>query len=607
MGVFGSWLLAVLLCACDHFQVQGQGQVRAREAENRRWGARDVMEVVAMQTELYEEGRRYLDEEGEGEGEGEEEEFATNLPVARRALGGGQQASPAALASAVVHQGSWHMDTLIEEQPEYLVITFSTPNYMVSARSWYNQLVERGVTNHWVVVYKDYVLDEELDVDLKGQKMRLLKSTHVATSAFKSIMSWRVHAITHLLKHNVSVLAADTDTIWLKNPLTALFPAEDRHKYDMIVSYGSTFPGHVHLHWGHVICMGMVYIRAGKAGIHALKRLNVECDTKCDDQQIMNHYLALHSNVTWANDTEITHMPIKGGITGKGFMPTEMPKFDKKGKEVKREVPWKFYDGPRIEINVKMIPEVNVQRRYVKELDYKNAYVLHPILPKVGTVKISAITDVIKMYDFQKGHSWTGNPADVSLAKKEYNRPLKKAAKAKAKPKVPPLANLNADVQAKGKAKPKPKGPANKPKAKAKAKPKDKAQAVASKQSSVIEMKMTSATTETPATGNNNNNNKKKRRGDGVVITDDMKSSDGHLVVPKSSEEAAALHNAIDFKKAQKKEKSARADASTILSILGDYGKDIVDNAVDMSVPHAHHVDRVSEESRESSRSSTEE
>jgi hypothetical protein len=506
------------------------------------------MEVVAMQTELYEEGRRYLDEEGE------EEKLATDLSVAQRALRGGQHASPAASASAVVHQGSWHMDTLIEEQPEYLVITFSTPNYMVSARSWYNQLVERGVTNHWVIVFKDYVFDENLDVDLKGQKMRLLKSTHVGTNAFNFIMSWRVHAITHLLKHNVSVLAADTDTIWLKNPLTDLFPAEDRHKYDMIVSYGSTFPGYVHAFWGHVICMGMVYIRAGAAGIHALKRLNVECETKCDDQQIMNHYLALHSNVTWANNTESTHMPIMGGITGKGFMPTEMPKFDKKGKEAPREVPWKFYDGPRIEINIKMIPEVNVQRRYVKELDYKNAYVLHPILPKVGTIKTTAITDVMKIYDFQKDHSWAGSPAGVSLTKKEYSKPPKKAfkakAKAKAKPKpkpkpthtVPPLPNMNTGVQAKG----------------------------------------------LPA------DRKNKKRGESIVITDDMKSSDGHLVIPKSTDEAVALRNAIDFRKAQKKEVSARADASTILNLLGDYGKDVIDNAVDMSVPHAHHVDHVS-------------
>ena len=525
-----------------------------------------VDNMVRMQRMLYRRGRRLI-EEAENGGDGLEDEVRGEGAeygddgLEDKVLGAKLTLTPSSSkiqsGEAVLH-GPWHMKDLIHTKPEYIVMTFSTLDYMPASREWYNQLVERGVTNHWIIVYRDHVVDNVRDVDCAGNPMRLLISEHHADKSFKSVMAWRVHAMQHLLKHNVSILAADTDTIWLKNPLNTFFSRADRNAYDLIISYGTTFPDVVYKAWGHVMCMGMVYIRAGNPGLHALKRLDVECSDKCDDQRIINQYLAFHSNVSWSNSS--TQGP-KGALTGRGLMPEKLPSF-KLVKGVAKEVPppkipWKFYDGPRIEINVKMIPEVAVQRRYVAQLDYKSAYVLHPVLPKSGGGKTSGMHDVMKIFDFQRDHSWHGT-GGVNTNKAIYNPPPKRTPKKVQNPPKPKpavnakAAKTTADLEEEKMAS----KTTAKPKAKAKAKPKAKAKAKPNAKSS--------KKTSTPTAKTNSR--------DAPRAGDDSSA----VVTVRNTEEAMAFRNSVDFKKAQMSEAKARADGDTMKSILGAYGVDTV-------------------------------
>jgi hypothetical protein len=139
------------------------------------------------------------------------------------------------------HDGIYNINQIIVSQPEFIVITFSTSDYMASALTWYDQLLSCGVDNHYIVVYSDYKLKNLMGViGRDGNPARIIRSAQKTPFHFQSVMGWRVRTISHFLHHNISILAADTDSIWVKNPLPEYFSVEDRRHYDLISSFGST-------------------------------------------------------------------------------------------------------------------------------------------------------------------------------------------------------------------------------------------------------------------------------------------------------------------------------------------------------------------------------
>ena len=45
-----------------------------------------------------------------------------------------------------------NIDDLIKTKPEFIIVTFSTKEYLTSAISWYNSLTNININNHYIIV-----------------------------------------------------------------------------------------------------------------------------------------------------------------------------------------------------------------------------------------------------------------------------------------------------------------------------------------------------------------------------------------------------------------------------------------------------------------------
>jgi hypothetical protein len=174
--------------------------------------------------------------------------------------------------------------------------------------------------------------------------------------------------------------------------------------------------------------MGLVYIRASQGGLNVVKHLLKECKDRCDDQRITNIYLYKHLNVTWynlANGYPLSKKHEKIAIEGIGFLntrnhSTQLSTLHDTNRNQSAGI---LFDNKNKQIRIKMVPEKIIQRRYVTKVNFKEGYVFHPILPKIGDHKNTAIADVMKIWMYQRNHSWLGTPPGVNMKKQEYLGP----------------------------------------------------------------------------------------------------------------------------------------------------------------------------------------
>ena len=182
----------------------------------------------------------------------------------------------------------------------WLIIAFTTTNYLPAAKIWYNQLTKLGYTSHQLVA-----LDTESLKILKNENFRSFPAKNfVKISKYwdqrkkdlKNLFKIRLETINDLIVgDNLNVLVSDVDSIWLKyvdlekemsNAKNSI--NSNQKNIDIYHSYGTVFPKFFHRTYGFVLCGCVTAYKSTKYTKKLFSILMKICEYGCDDQRTIN-------------------------------------------------------------------------------------------------------------------------------------------------------------------------------------------------------------------------------------------------------------------------------------------------------------------------------
>ena len=174
-------------------------------------------------------------------------------------------------------------------------------------------------------------------------------------------LRFRMNKVKCILESGYNCIHTDIDAFWLKNPLdfTMNLPA------DMVFSPGSVWPPRALSSWGNVCCGGYFMLRSNENVIDFLESVDKRM-TYEGDQPALNHEL-LDRGLSFNIDKNSYYLTVDN-------------------KNVLQSYSVRF--GTAKDLAVALLPNKSFQRIIEPDF-YSEAYIIHPLAPKICKDKIN--------------------------------------------------------------------------------------------------------------------------------------------------------------------------------------------------------------------------
>lgn len=101
--------------------------------------------------------------------------------------------------------------------------------------------------------------------------LELLQAEFPLQSKLTLVGRKRMHVLAHLLESNIDVVMTDSNAIWQHDPLPFI---SKYSRLSDVVALRTWHPQSLYDTWGSCLCLGFIYVRAGRFGIELVKSIS---------------------------------------------------------------------------------------------------------------------------------------------------------------------------------------------------------------------------------------------------------------------------------------------------------------------------------------------